>query len=149
VRIQPDRRKTLAYPARVLPYTPDQAAEWAQRSPEPIVLDLPDWTRAEHAPPSVPNLKVTIWERGRARIEMARHWDQPLVPGRPMVTASTRNAVVAGHTEEIHKTSMFEGGAMEVEVLFLEGPGWAVRFVFDECAPEIVDDVCARIAIVP
>lgn len=133
----------------MLSYTKEQAEEWIRRAPEPVVLDLPDWKREEHTVPSVPNLKLTSWERGRSRIDMARHWDKPLLPDRPMVTASTRRVVVAGHTEEILKTSMFEGTAMEVEILFLQGPGWVVRIVFDECPTDVVDDVCARITIVP
>jgi hypothetical protein len=117
--------------------------------PEPIVLDLPGWTKSEHAPPALPNMKLTIWERGRARVEMARHWERALLPERPIVVASSRHVLINGHREEVHKTAMFEGTAMEVEVLFLQGPGWAVRFVFDECSEETVNEVCARIGIVP
>lgn len=113
------------------------------------MLELPEWKKTEHVSTGLPNMRLTIWERGPSRIEMARHWDQPLIPGRPMYTAKTRKVVVAGHSEEIHTTSMFEGTSMEVDVLFLQGSGWAVRFVFDGCTPDVVDGVCARIAIVP
>jgi hypothetical protein len=139
------RRATLA----LVQYTPEQAEEWKRRAPEPIILDIPGWKKEEHAHPSLPNFKLTVWERDTSRIEMGRHWDQPLLPGRPMVVGTSRKVVVSGHSEEIHRTSMFEGAAMEVEVLFLQGPGWSVRFVFDECPQDIVDDVCARIRIVP
>lgn len=113
------------------------------------MLDLPDWKKTEHTNTGVPNMRLTIWERGTSRIEMARHWDHPLIPGRPMYTASVRKVIVAGHSEELHTTSMFEGAAMEVGVLFLQGAGWAVRIVFDGCSLHDVDEVCSRIVIVP
>ena len=75
-----------------------------------------------------PNQRWLTFDKGRARIELMRYWDQPRSPGHPMATESTRDVVVAGKTIQLVTTSMFDGTNQRVWVFWLTGEGHGVKY---------------------
>ena len=129
--------------------SPGQVATWRRRDAdgiEPLTLQLPGFSVTERG--YLPNQRVFIFERGDERVEVTRHWDRPLVAGHPMVIASTRRVTTSpGCTLEVLTASPFEWFPRFVEVVLVNGPSFAARVVFINCAQATVDDALARLSI--
>jgi hypothetical protein len=132
----------------VMPYTGEQVADWESRSPEPVELDLPGWARREHNGEKaglLPNERLVSLERGASNVRFTRYWDRPLTPGHAMATATKRTVRVAGQELQLHTTSIFEGIELAMQVLFINGDNFTARFVFENCDPDLIDELCAKI----
>lgn len=134
----------------VMNYTPEQVAEWARRGPEPVALDLPGWerhVRKGEADRLLPNELIVTLTQGAQRIHLIRCWDRPLTAGAPMATASTRTIEIAGNRTQVHTTSLWQGHEQVVDVVFLNGSGYAARVVFEGCPSDVVDEACQQIEV--
>lgn len=65
----------------------------------------------------------------------------------PMVVAEQRTVTIAGREAALQRTSMFQGRADEVDVVFIQDTGWQVRIVFRGCSEAQVGEVLAALQV--
>jgi hypothetical protein len=135
----------------LLPIFPGQLERWQKPRPEPVVLELPDWTveRVTEPDDTFPNERTITWRRGDATVSLLRYWDQPRHPGGPMEIATKRTIVVGQRELELVTTRAFQGQVKEVRAVWITGTGhgveYGVRLVFDRCTDAELADVLARV----
>lgn len=127
------------------PAAPVEAAVPDAR-PEPVTLTLPGWT-VDQQPGGFPNERITAARSEGAKVVLVRWWGRPEIDGGPMQVAERRPVEVAGQPHELLRTSMFEGQAAEVDVLFLRGEGWMARLSCRGCTAEQIEVVLAGVAL--
>jgi len=138
--------------AVLLPILPGERERWAQPRPEPVTLDLPGWTMRSSPPDtSLPNQRIIGFTRDTCDVQLLRFWDYALTDGGPMSLKGSRSVTVAGRQIELHATSVFEGMPREVQVLWLEGKGYDVKYIvrlrFEHCSDDAVEEVLHRVEV--
>jgi hypothetical protein len=137
--------------AVLLPILPGERERWAQPRPEPVTLDLADWTMWSSPPDtSLPNQRIVRFSHGTCNVQLTRFWDRALTDGGPMSLKGSRPVTVAGRQIELHTTSFF-GGPREVQLLWLEGKGYDVEYIvrlhFEHCSDDAVEEVLRRVEV--
>jgi hypothetical protein len=133
-----------------LPATPPAAERAEMPTParsEPVTLDLPGWSRTDGTG-SDDNERVVTFREGSAVVELVRWWGIPETDGGPMQVAERRPVQIDGMDAELLRTSLFEGQAVEADVVFLRADGWIVRVACHSCAPEQLEAVLQGLSVV-
>lgn len=134
----------------LVPIFPEQLERWTRPRPEPVILEMPGWTKSVIEPDDTfPNQRYVTFTRGSATVELMRYWDLPRNPGYPMVAASERDLVIGGRAAKLVETSMFDGFPKRVLLIWIRGEGhgvaYTVRVKLD--GYDDVDDIVSRVQI--
>lgn len=121
-------------------------------SQEPFVLEgFEDWQRkveseGEHR---LEILKPKAAQDGACELRLERWSSLPPTPGGPMKAESEREVTVSGQKLMLVTTSLFQGVADVVEVLFLRsGPAYG-RLVLRQCPKDVTERALASLVIKP
>jgi hypothetical protein len=131
----------------VTPSLPEERERWSKPRPEPITFDRSEWRRSAE----FINEATTSFVAGACTVMFRRFWDRSLMAGDPVSARQTsRNVLLATRQVELRSYAQFEGHG-PVQVLWLEGQGYdvkyIVRLIFRQCPDAVVDDVLTHVKV--
>ncbi len=124
-----------------------QSADVPTHAPsEPVLLNLPGWSRSEAAT-VFENERILRFQDGSAVVELMRWWGYPETDGGVMEVAHSSTVLVGGQEVELVRTSVFQGRPAEVDVMFLRSKDWIARVACHGCSQEQLDAVVAGLGV--
>ncbi|MBT3222411.1 MAG: hypothetical protein HN348_25340, partial [Proteobacteria bacterium] len=114
---------------------------------EPVTLELPNWT--VHRTEQEQHLNIR-YEKATTDcgVEFDRWYGFP-PDGSAMEVKTERPVVASGKSVNMITTRVFAGQEQEVQVLFLHGSNWEVRYVFKGCSNVLAEGIAKRITVIP